>query len=218
MSRLPWILALLIACGRDPHTDFVTPQGALDLGTGLETEGPIDNLVLNPNFTLPIFVNGVGVTSFTWDIVHDVDTPNGQPAIDASSSTTLLFRMVRSPMQAEVWISGTVAKPTLEQGVVLFTDIETLEDQEVELLPSEERIIRGRRWTRYSAGLPPGDGHGMIVIPGIEGEDPRICAPVVRVTDGEDGLTGARVLPSRPAAPRWRSLYRSHRPTELGLE
>ncbi|MEO0600580.1 MAG: hypothetical protein AAF211_04035 [Myxococcota bacterium] len=214
MSRLSWMLSLLVACGGDPHEGFLTPEGAVEVGAVWDGEGPLDNLMLNPNFTLPLFVNGVGVNTFDWDVLHDVDTPNGQPALSARFGSSLLFRMVRSPMTAEVWIS---APPDLEEsGVsILFTDPDTLGDREVDLVPVEERIIGNRTWTFYTGDIPAGDGHGLMLISGTLGEDPRVCAPVVRPTDAYDGLRSA-LIPSRPADPERREIYRAHRPTEMG--
>lgn len=213
MSPLPLMLALLVACGGDPHADFVTPVGTLDMGSVLDSEGPLDNLVLNPNFTLPFYINGVGVSSGSWDVVHDVDIPEGQPALDGRGSSSLLFRMVRSPMIAEIWVSSDPADVAGTAAMVVFTEPDTLEDREVELAPVEERILGERRWTLYTGEVPEGDGHGMLVVSAGRGEQPLIAGPVVRVAEEDDTLRSARV-PSRPADPRWRALYPAHRPDE----
>lgn len=215
MSRPFFILACLIACGDDPHVAFVTPLGAYDVGAARDSEGPLDNLVLNPNFTLAFsFINGVGVSTFDWDLIHDIDTPTGQPAIEGRSTTSLLFRMVRSPMRAEVWVSGDPADASSTEVVATFTDVDTLEDFQVGLIPIEERVVGSRRWTLYAGEVPAGDGHGMLVVSPDGEEVPQISGPVVRAVEVEDGLRSAWPT-SRPADERWRALYPAHRPDFL---
>ncbi len=209
MSRLYWMLAL--GCGGDPHAGFVTPTGTFDAGMGWAPEGPLDNLVLNPNFAVPVFVNGVGFTWFGSDVVHDTETPTGQPALEGYGETSLLFRHLRRPLTAEVWVSGDPADASPAEVAVVFTDVDTLEDRQVDLIPVEERILGERRWTRYAGDVPPGDGHSLLGVSPQGEEVPRISGAVVRPKDDDQGFRSG-LVPSRPADERWRTLYPAYRP------
>jgi len=214
MTRAHWILALAVACGDDPHANFVTPPRTIDDGPVWGAGGSSDNLVLNPDFTYPRFVNSLGVGSATWDVVHDVDTPTGQPALQGHSATSLLFRMVQRPMTAEVWVSGSPDDALSTEVVVVFTDAGALIDQQVELVAEEARVIGEQPWNLFRGEVPAGDGLGLLVISPAGDPPARVSAPVVRPDEAAEGLRSAGP-PVRPADERWCALYRAHRPDHV---